>query len=156
MLIHQLEFTGSPHQVLREAERVVGPEGHLLVIGFNPLSLWGLRRLVAGAHSGPPWGGRYIGPRRVEDWLRLLGLEVVRTEGFVFPPPLDARLLLEHVDTLERIGRRYLGRGGGVYLTTARKHVCAVPPVGLAWRRPKLAVIPGGMAAPSRRSRHDG
>ena len=156
VLIHQLEFQDAPHPVLREAERVVAPEGHLLVVGFNPFSLWGLRRLLAGGRADPPWGGRAIGSRRVEDWLRLLGLDVLGTNGLVFPPPVNARLLLDRVDSLERWGRRYLRRGGGVYLTMAQKRVQAIPPVGLVWRRPKLSVLPGGMAAPTRRSRHHG
>ena len=52
---HILEFAEDPHQVLREVERVLVPEGHVVITGFNPASLWGLRqyRLAAGRFAVP-------------------------------------------------------------------------------------------------------
>ena len=49
VLPHALESHRDPHQVLREAERVLMPEGQLVISGFNPLSLWGLRQHVRAA-----------------------------------------------------------------------------------------------------------
>lgn len=74
ILIHQLEFADRPHQVMREAVRVLAPEGHLLVLCFNPYSLWGLRRLLAFNHGQPPWTGRYLSALRLADWMLVLGL----------------------------------------------------------------------------------
>ena len=42
LLPHTLEFSDDPHQVLREVSRVLTPEGHAVILGFNPFSLWGL------------------------------------------------------------------------------------------------------------------
>ena len=47
ILPHTLDFCDDPHQVLREVSRVLRPEGHVVILGFNPMSMWGLRRLVA-------------------------------------------------------------------------------------------------------------
>src|SRR5688572_24703977 len=70
LLPHVLEFAEHPHQILREAARVLMPEAHVVISGFNPFSLWGWRRAVhRGAHF--PWRGRFITLMRVKDWLAL-------------------------------------------------------------------------------------
>ncbi|MBS1146038.1 MAG: methyl-transferase [Proteobacteria bacterium] len=58
LLPHVLEFSSNPHQVLREAERVLRPEGRLVLAGFNPRSLWGLAHQLKGSERGYPWNGR--------------------------------------------------------------------------------------------------
>ena len=60
VLPHVLEFAAEPHQVLREVERVLIPEGRVIVCGFNPASLWGVRQGL-GRVTGTPLpaaGGR--------------------------------------------------------------------------------------------------
>ncbi|MFM1760358.1 MAG: hypothetical protein RLY75_1629, partial [Pseudomonadota bacterium] len=47
VLPHVLEFAADPHQILREAERVLRPEGRLIISGFNPASLWGMRQYLS-------------------------------------------------------------------------------------------------------------
>ena len=44
VLPHVLEGHELPHQVLREAHRVLRSEGHLVLSGFNPMSLLGIQR----------------------------------------------------------------------------------------------------------------
>ncbi len=93
VLVHQLEFTPRPHQVMREAARVLAPEGHMLVLGFNPISLWGLRRVLSARSASAPWRGRYLTGQRVIDWLLLLGLRPRPIERFaILPPPLRQSL----------------------------------------------------------------
>ena len=79
ILPHTLEFSPQPHQVLREADRVLVPEGHLVILGFNPWSLWGIRHFVTGRWARAPWNGQFRSVMRVKDWLSLLGFET--TEG---------------------------------------------------------------------------
>lgn len=93
MLIHQLEFSPRPHQVMREAARVLAPEGHLLILGFNPLSLWGLRRLLSFNGTEPPWAGRYLGALRLSDWMLVLGLTPRRSDALALLPPFALRWL---------------------------------------------------------------
>ena len=45
ILHHALDFTKDPHQTLREASRVLKSTGHLVIVGFNPTSFWGIRKL---------------------------------------------------------------------------------------------------------------
>lgn len=153
ILIHQLEFSDNPHQILREAERVLSPEGHLLVLGFNPFSLWGLRYLfTTRRRGGPPWTGHYRSQARIEDWMTLLGLGIERKERLYFRPPLNNRAMLGRLRRLEEIGPRCLHWVGGIHLTIGQKRVAGMiraQPV----RRPRLTVIPGALGQPSARSR---
>ncbi len=156
VLIHQLEFHPYPHQVLREAERVLAPEGRLFVLGFKPLSLWGVRRMLAGFHgTGAPWSGHYFGRFRLYDWLKLLGLEVQRREGLFCRPPVDRRALLSMLAPMERLSERYARGVGGVALTVAHKRVAGMTPLAERWR-PRLRVVHGGLASASRVAERSG
>jgi len=75
VLPHTLELSQDPHATLREVHRVLVPEGKLVVCGFNPASLWGLRQRRAhwgqrlGFNSGfLPQAGEFIGYWRLRDW----------------------------------------------------------------------------------------
>ena len=147
LLPHVLEFEADPHQVLREAERVLISEGYLLIIGFNPWSLWGLARLLAWRRrNAPPWCGRYIGVARLKDWLQLLNFEVCSDERFYFRPPLRNLGLLKKFACIERLGPYGWPRLGGVYLLTAKKRTAPLTPIKLRWRpepRPVTTEIAG-------------
>jgi hypothetical protein len=75
--------------VLREVERVLVPEGQVVIAGFNPLSLFGLRRRLAGEATGYPWHGQYLSLRRLKDWLALLGFETGLQASGCFVPAVD-------------------------------------------------------------------
>jgi SAM-dependent methyltransferase len=148
VLVHQLEFSRAPHQVIREAGRVLAPEGHLLIIGFNPYSLWGLRRGLSSRNATPPWSGRYLSARRVADWMMLLGMVPRRPEGIaVLPPPLRRWWLRRHPDN-DR-GREALSPGldwiAGVNLVTGQKRVNGAVSPPQQWRR-RFEIIPGGLS----------
>lgn len=120
VLPHVLEFSPHPHAVLREANRVLMPEGRLLILGFNPFSLWGLRRLGAQAY---PWLGRYIGVSRLHDWLKLLDLEVEGGSFCAYTPPLRSEASLARWAFMEKAGDRWWPGAGGAYLLQAVKRV---------------------------------
>lgn len=87
LLPHTLEFSPSPHILLREVDRVLTDRGRLLILGFNPWSLWGLRRKLGLSFNGFPPGARFYGTGRLGDWLELLDFEVTeqRSFGIGFP-----------------------------------------------------------------------
>lgn len=84
LLAHLLDFSSDPHQILREVERVLTPDGWIIISGFNPYSLVGLGRLLPNLRRRLPWSARMFSPERVLDWLHLLGFEVVHLEGFAY------------------------------------------------------------------------
>ena len=77
ILPHVLEFESQPHVALREASRVLVPEGSLVILAFNPLSVVGLRRVFRYRAAVAPWCGTYFGAGRLRDWLTLLGFDIV-------------------------------------------------------------------------------
>ncbi|MEW5789488.1 MAG: methyltransferase domain-containing protein [Pseudomonadota bacterium] len=132
-LPHVLEFSSNPHQVLREAERVLRPEGRLLIAGFNPLSLWGLRR-VGGSREAPgPWEGRFIHLARIKDWLALLGFELAGGRMACYAPPINRSRWLSGFGFLEAAGDRWWALGGGVYLLHAVKRVHGMRLIAPKW-----------------------
>ena len=77
ILPHVLEFESKPHEALREVSRVLVPEGSLVILGFNPLSVIGLQRLFRYRAAVAPWCGTFLGASRLRDWLTLLGFDIV-------------------------------------------------------------------------------
>lgn len=122
LLPHVLEFNAHPHQILREVERVLMPEGHLIISGFNPRSLWGIRRAV-GSRMGYPWCGNFIALPRLKDWLALLGFEVVAGRFVCYAPPLTNSSWLSRSHFMEPAGDRWWAVCGGVYFLQAIKRV---------------------------------
>lgn len=133
-LPHALEFSAYPHQVLREAERVLRPEGHVLISGFNPLSSWGLRRIIAGANATYPWHGRFLTLTRLKDWLALLGFELVGGRMACYAPPINRLGCLSRFAFLESAGDRWWALGGGVYLIHAVKRVHGMRIIAPKWQ----------------------
>jgi SAM-dependent methyltransferase len=133
VLPHVLEFSAYPHQVLREVERVLVPEGQVLITGFNPWSLWGLRRKL-GCRPAFPWNGRYLGVARLKDWLTLLGFEVNGGRFGCYAPPLETEPKLQGCHWMELAGDRWWPIFGGVYMLQAVKRVHGMRLILPKWR----------------------
>ena len=134
VLPHVLEFADEPHQVLREVERVLIPEGQLIVCGFNPASLWGIRQVtgrVTGAHF-LPLDGEFISLPRLKDWLKLLNLEVNRGHFGCYAPPFATEKWLNRFAFMEKAGDRWWPYFGAVYIVQAVKRVRGMHLIGPA------------------------
>ncbi len=123
ILPHVLEFSSSAHQVLREAERVLIPEGSLLISGFNPYSLWGLYHWYKQRCGQFLWQSQFIELRRLRDWLSLLGCEVHDLRHCCYVPPLAHVRWVSWFECLELAGEHGWMMGGGVYFVHAVKRV---------------------------------
>lgn len=135
---HVLEFHDQPHQILREVERVLIPEGVLILTGFNPLSIWGLRqRLPRVPLTDFPWNGHYLSTLRLKDWLQLLGFEVDRPNLGCYAPPCATERWLRRWHYLEGIGNRWWSFAGGVYLMRAIKRVQGMRLILPNWKQPR-------------------
>lgn len=129
ILVHTLDFSRDPHQVLREVERVLIAEGRAIVIGFNPFSLWGLWRLFGRWRGEIPWCGHFLSYPRLNDWLTLMGFGIERMDVMEFRPPTRSG----RMDSVERIGRRVWPMLAGVYVVRAVKRVSRLTPVRQRW-----------------------
>ena len=142
ILPHALELSRDPHLTLREVERVLVPEGRVMILGFNPASMWGLRQRLGRASSAVGLGGRsalflprageFLGYWRLRDWLRLLSFEVEGGRFGCFRPPYRSARWLERSAWMEGVGERWWPVFGAVYFLVAVKRVRGMRLVGLA------------------------
>jgi SAM-dependent methyltransferase len=145
VLPHVLEFCPRPHAILREAERVLMPEGSVVISGFNPLSLWGAARALGWERKRYPGCGRFIGLLRLKDWLALLGLELNGGRFGCYAPPFSQGRWLERFGFMEKAGERWWPICGSVYVVRAVKRVAGMRLVTPNWRDqrvPKKALAP--------------
>ena len=134
LLPHVLEFAAQPHGILREVDRIMMPEGRLVIMGFNPWSLWGLRSAVGPSRSAVPWNGRFVSLLRVKDWLALLGFDVSAGRLTAYAPPFDNEVLRRRLRFMEPAGDRWWAVGGAVYMLQAIKRVRGMRLITPAWQ----------------------
>ncbi|MGZ8274599.1 MAG: class I SAM-dependent methyltransferase, partial [Burkholderiaceae bacterium] len=134
---HILEFAEDPHQVLREVERVLVPEGHVVITGFNPYSMWGSRQYMSrlGASAYLPRAGRFISLPRIKDWLKLLSFDVERGRFGCYVPSVRSERWLMRWRFMEKAGDRWWPFLGALYTLTAVKRVRGMRLVGAIWKR---------------------
>ena len=136
VLPHVLEFSGNPHEVLREIDRVVRPEGRILIIGFNPWSLFGIKKLWSSREI--PWSGEFVSLLRMKDWLQLLGFEPSSGLLSCYIPPCRSETWQRRWSFMEKFGGRWWGVGGGVYMLEAIKRVHGMRLMTPAWSDRKV------------------
>jgi SAM-dependent methyltransferase len=149
LLPHTLELTHSPHALLREVDRILRADGHLVTLSFKRGGLWGLRNAVS-PRGYPPGKRRAIGERRLRDWLELLSYDVGPCRRYCHSLPLTS---------LTRVGRvsddsalaRWLPMLSAGYLLKARKCVYPLTPIRPVWTKPRLRAV-GGLVEPSART----
>jgi SAM-dependent methyltransferase len=154
VLPHSLEFNTDPHATLREVERVLVPEGKVVICCLNPASLWGLRQRRAHLYRRLGFGelflpdaGDFIGYWRLRDWLRLLSFEVESGNFGCYRPAMNSEKWLGRYDWLDRAGERWWPIFGAVYFLVAVKRVRGIKLIGPAWKPKKgLAAAPVPMA----------
>ncbi|MBN8479338.1 MAG: class I SAM-dependent methyltransferase [Burkholderiales bacterium] len=155
---HALEFTDDPHQMLREAWRVMRPEGQIIIAGFNPFSLYGVKRYF-GREQTPPWNGNFIGLWRLKDWLKLLGFDVIGGRLDAYAPPFAREKWLSRCGFFEQAGDRWWPVAGGVYFLRATKHVAGLRMLAPSWQRRERrnkALSPAARARESLTTRESG
>ncbi len=152
VLPHILEYSKDAHKLLREMERVLIGDGHVVIIGINPLSLWGLWHLFKCWWGEMPWSGQLISIPRLKDWLSLLDFEVEKINGFFFSPPLSNQNWLKKFMPLERLGRYCWPICGGLYVVVAKKRTVPLNPIKMQWRA-KRNMIGSGAIEPTTRNR---
>ena len=152
VLPHVLEFAAEPHQVLREVERVLIPEGQLIICGFNPASLWGARQGLAritGRHYLPR-AGELISMPRMKDWLKLMNMGVSRSHFGCYAPACKTDKWLRRHAYMDKAGARWWPYLGAVYIVQAIKRVKGMRLIGPAWTK-KPATAPAGAPVTNKR-----
>lgn len=128
LLQHAIDFSPHPHALVREAGRVLVPNGYLLIMAFNPYSLWGLARWMNVFSAQLPWASHPVGHHRMGDWLKLLECRTdgVHNLGHIWPASLMSSRLSTRIDRL-LAGQNALP--GSLYFLSARKTIGGVTPI---------------------------
>lgn len=145
VLTHTLELASQPHQVLREAHRCLIPEGHIVITGINPFSLWGVWTLIKRLFSKQS-SNKLISPHRVKDWLKLLDFDVRKSEMFFYRPPLSSKTMMNRLTFLESVGKRFWPILGGAYVIVGVKKIVGITPIKPKFAKKKTAWSPQEVA----------
>jgi SAM-dependent methyltransferase len=147
LLPHTLDFSDRPHEVLREVDRVLRNDGQIIILGFKPGGLWGLRRLIPGA-AMPPGADHLISDRRLKDWLQLLDMRIHGVTRYFFRWPLTGNKA-GRTNKWEPRGQAWWPELAACYMLSAQKRVSPMTPVRPLWRRKPKVVA--GLTEPSTR-----
>lgn len=147
ILMHHLSNTNEPHAVLREVFRILIPEGKLVIVDFNPVSLWGFRHLLQSWLEKVPFKGHFYTAKRIDDWMRLLGFEQHRHYRVGYQPPIQKPGLVRHMSWLEKGMRRWLPVFGTLNVMVYNKSISPMTPSRHRWVTRKL--LPAKIARPS-------
>jgi hypothetical protein len=152
ILPHTLEFTHKPHHLLREVEVVMKPQGHILILGFNPVSAWGVRKFFSGKHS---YLGKLCSLKKIEDWLTLLNFDVVQKSYSQHLSILADELPDKITKSLNKVGD-FLGNNfsglSGLYAILAKKNIHCLTPQKMKWEKEDEIMVDevGGLSAATR------
>ena len=121
-----LEFNANPYLVLREIDRVLVCGGHLILVGFNPLSPGFIGKILPKYQKELPWCGHFYLPSRIKDWLALLAYKV-----------LDDKRILHHSMIGDLNKGAFIQRGlaswlpgsGSIYIIVAKKLASPLTPI---------------------------
>lgn len=165
VLPHTLELARDAHQTLREVERVLRPEGRVVVVGFNPASLWGLRQAMGRLRLGLgiarhqplflPASGEFLGYRRLRDWLRLLSFEVESGRFGCYRMPVLSERWLQRYEWMDGSGERWWPVFGAAYFVVAVKRVRGMRLVGLVRDQGLRAKAGAAVITQKRREREE-
>ncbi len=145
VLPHTLELSIDPHATLREVERVLVPEGRVIISGFNPMSLWGLRQTRSQWYSRLGFSNYFLPPeidfigyRRLRDWLKLLSFEVEGGRFGCYLPSVQTPSLIAKFNWMDKAGDRWWPILGSVYFLAAVKRVRGMRLISPVWKHAKV------------------
>jgi len=139
LLVHVVEILNNPHVLLREVERVMIPEGKLIICGFNPYGLWVFSRIF-NKNQLPTCLGEWVGLVRLKDWCKLLGFEIIGGSFLAYYPAINSKKWLSKLDWMNSIGQRWWPMAGGVYCLSMVKRASGIKlDETKIWKTPKFS-----------------
>ncbi len=123
LMIHTIEHTGHPRQLLREAWRVLRGQGRLLIVAPNRRSMW------AHLDSTPFGHGQPYTMTQLTTLLKSNFFTPVSTKRALYMAPSQSRLMMACAPFFDKIGKQALQKFSGIVCVEAIKQVYAGAPV---------------------------
>lgn len=158
LLHHVLDYSKHPHQLLREADRVLIAGGDLLIIGFNPFSTWGIRHKLSRRKQLSPWKANLLTSMRLCDWLKLLDFQIDQVQYGLYSMPINHPAFIKYSSFFGKFAKQLNWPTGAIYIISARKQSLPMTPIREPWKampRPVKGLALGDSArvAPSSQKR---
>jgi len=145
IVAHELDFAQDPHQIIREVDRCIMPNGHLVIIGFNPFSPAGLLKYLPINRHNVLHEARFFSHLRISDWLQLLGFEIVELEHLLFSELFFARKVNQQ-SRLQLWAQKYLPFLASIYIIVAKKRVLPLSLIKTRWKpKPSFSALGASM-----------
>lgn len=142
LLSHALEFSLDPHHVVREANRVLIPNGYMVITGYNPFSAAGLNKLLPYRRNNFPWNERFFSSNRVKDWLHLMGYEILADQRTAYSSLSGKPFQGALSKYWQNFAGQYLTSLGSIYIIVAKKRRLPLTPIKPKWQiRPNFKPI---------------
>lgn len=133
LLVAELDFAQDPHQIIREVDRAITSNGHVVIAGFNPFSLAGIMKYLPINRKNMLHDGRFFTAARIKDWLQLLDFEIIKQEQVVYSG-LFMRRRLNQASRIQLWCRRFLPWFSSMYVIVARKRDMPLSPIKPRWK----------------------
>lgn len=128
LLPHVLEFVKNPIALLQEIHTCLKPEGVVILLSFNPLSLWGISKFLH-QHKRLPWKGHFPTTMQLNQWLKKAEFNIVERKSIIFRPPVMEQSWMKKLFFLEMFGRACWNSFGAVNIVVAKKRVLTLTPI---------------------------
>jgi SAM-dependent methyltransferase len=139
LVIHALEFTDAPGEMLKEIWRVLAPQGRLILVVPNRRGLW------ARFDSSPFGHGQPFSRPQLSVLLRDSQFSVTSWSNALYFPPSGKGMMISSASALEKFGPRLMPAVSGVLVVEAVKQVYAS---AAARRKRRLVLRPRPALSP--------
>lgn len=150
LLAGELDFAQDPHQIIREIDRAITSNGHVVIAGFNPFSLAGVIKYLPINRKNVLHQGRFFTAARIKDWLQLLDFEIIQQEQVIY----SALFMGSRLNQSSRIQiwcKKFLPWFSSMYVIVARKREVPLSPIKASWKlKPKFASSAAGASIRAR------
>ena len=119
LIVHALEFTPSPHEMIREVWRVLADGGRLILIVPNRTSLW------TQTEKTPFGQGHTYSLSQLNTFLRENTFTPLHAEHALYIPPSQSRVSLSTASVWEKIGHKWFRNFSGILIVEATKQIYA-------------------------------
>ena len=132
IILHALDYTDNPYELVREIDRIATDDAKVAVIGFNKFSLWGVLKPFMNKLS-PPWILNFHSLYSVKEWFKLLGYEQDYKDTSSFFP-IASKTFSKHLNKISFIQKILARDLGGLYFFAFKKKIIPLTPMKLKFK----------------------